>query len=184
VARLGGAILSARLLGGLEVRRDGTAIRFPTRHSGLMFAILASDPGAPVARARIAELLWPARGEEQARGSLRQTLYRLRQALGEAGDRVAADAASVLIDPAAVWCDAAELTAGRIDPDTLSSGRFLDGWDGLSPALDNWIAERRGQLAARAAGVLREAAAEADRRGDPRHRRALRRVVRGGGRAA
>jgi hypothetical protein len=41
--------------------------------------------GNPIPRTRIAELLWSKRGEEQRRGSLRQALHELHEALAPAG---------------------------------------------------------------------------------------------------
>lgn len=178
VDQVGEKRLSARLLGGLEVRRDGAPVRFPTRHAALLFAILAVEPGVSVARARIAGLLWPTRADEQARGSLRQTLHRLRRALGEAGDCVEADAASIRLDPGAVASDAAALAEGRLDVAALSPGLFLEGWDDVSAEFGEWVAERREAMKALAADALRRAAGAADAAGDhPAAARLARRIL-------
>ena len=64
-----------RLLGGLEILgRDGAPAALPTRKAQALLAILARRPGEPVARARLAGLLWSDRPDEQGRASLRQAV--------------------------------------------------------------------------------------------------------------
>jgi DNA-binding SARP family transcriptional activator len=53
-------------------------VRPRTRKARALLAILVLAAPQPVARARIASLLWSRRGEEQARGSLRQALHELQ----------------------------------------------------------------------------------------------------------
>ena len=77
-------MLQLRLLGPFEFRRDdGSAVALPGRQSVAILACLALADYFIVARERLAELIWAGRGTEQANGSLRQELVRLRRAIGE-----------------------------------------------------------------------------------------------------
>jgi DNA-binding SARP family transcriptional activator len=95
-------------LGQFQALVDGVAARFATDQGRALLAYLAIEAGRPHARTYLAYLLWPDQSEPQALNNLRQTLIRLRQALGM-GD----DLASVL----------------QISPKTLqfnASGALLD----------------------------------------------------------
>ena len=75
-------MIDVRLLGSFEARQDdGQRIRPPGRRSLALLACLAVED-RPWWRTDLAALLWPDRGPEQARGSLRQELLRLRTAFG------------------------------------------------------------------------------------------------------
>jgi DNA-binding SARP family transcriptional activator len=71
-----------RTFGGLSVERDGTSLDELTasRKPLILLTILAADE--VVSRDRLLALLWPESDTQRARGSLRQTLHSLRQALG------------------------------------------------------------------------------------------------------
>jgi DNA-binding SARP family transcriptional activator len=76
-------MMQLRLLGSFELRRiDGTRIALPGRQSIAIIACLGLAEGFSLARDRLADLVWAGRGE-QADGSLRQELVRLRRAIGE-----------------------------------------------------------------------------------------------------
>jgi len=76
-------MMQLRLLGHFELRRiDGGRVDLPGRQSMAVFACLGLSEGFSLARERLAELIWPGRGE-QADGSLRQEIARLRRVLGE-----------------------------------------------------------------------------------------------------
>jgi DNA-binding SARP family transcriptional activator len=78
------AMLQLRLLGRFDLRRDdGTAVSLPGRQSMAVLACLGLADDFIVARERLAELVWAGRGAEQANGSLRQELVRLRRTIGE-----------------------------------------------------------------------------------------------------
>ena len=75
-------MIRIRLLGPFEARRqDGTSVRPPGRRSLCLLACLAAKD-ANWQRSELAALLWHGRAPEQARGSLRQELVRLRRAFG------------------------------------------------------------------------------------------------------
>src|SRR5271169_6793106 len=76
-------MMQLRLLGSFELRRiDGARIALPGRQSMAILACLGLAEGFSLARDRLCDLVWAGRGE-QADGSLRQELVRLRRALGE-----------------------------------------------------------------------------------------------------
>ena len=77
-------MLQLRLLGRFDLRRDdGIAVSLPGRQSMAVLACLGLADDFTVGRERLAELVWAGRGAEQANGSLRQELVRLRRTIGE-----------------------------------------------------------------------------------------------------
>src|SRR5262249_22675826 len=73
-----------RLLGRFDLRRDdGSAVSLPGRQSMAVLACLGLADDFAVARERLAEMIWAGRGTEQANGSLRQELGRLRRSIVE-----------------------------------------------------------------------------------------------------
>src|SRR5262245_25050372 len=101
------ARLRLQLLGGFRARIEaGSLLRLPTRKSGAMLSYLAVPPGRVHPRDKLAALLWGEIPGSQARGSLRQTLFRIRRAV-DISDvswlRIEAD--GVALDPAGVAVD-------------------------------------------------------------------------------
>ena len=116
-------MLEIRLLGQYDVRRDGEPVKIASRPSRLLFAYLALTAGKHHPRERLAGLLWPESDESSARGNLRQALWRLRKAIGEA--YLLVDNRTVAFDSAArYWLDAALLEPGN-DPDLSEAGSGL-----------------------------------------------------------
>ena len=82
--RIAIVMLQLRLFGRFDLRRDdGSAVSLPGRQSMAVLASLALADDFTEVRERLAELIWAGRGTEQANGSLRQELVRLRRAIGE-----------------------------------------------------------------------------------------------------
>lgn len=76
--------LSIKMFGGPDVRRDGEPIApFAYDKVVALLAYLVLEPAMPQSRDRLAELFWPEQPNDDARHSLREALFRLRQALGE-----------------------------------------------------------------------------------------------------
>jgi DNA-binding SARP family transcriptional activator len=143
--------LSATLFGGFRLRSAAGDVRPRGRKtSGLLAYLIASDRRT-ASRARLADLLWSDRGEEQARSSLRQTVAELRGSpvadalqlgradIGFAPDSVTSDIER--IEAAAELGDAAALLAALPSLD----GSLLDDLDGLSPAFDEWLLTERSR---------------------------------------
>src|SRR5215469_8397211 len=74
--------LSIGILGPLIIESDDWGLgKVPKKAPGLL-AYLAAQGGQAVSRERLADLLWPYQGSEQARHSLRNCLLELRKAVG------------------------------------------------------------------------------------------------------
>jgi DNA-binding SARP family transcriptional activator len=173
------APVAMKLLGGIDIRAGGRRIVFPTRHAVLMFAFLAVEKNTPQTRNKLTGLFWGDRGEQQARGSLRQTLYRIRRSL-EWVDReaVVANSRSVSLRPELVWTDVEALEADDRAALGEVGGSFLDGWEGMSEGLDEWIFGHRQRIRERLHGLLNHEIQAAERRGDHAHMAGLaRRLV-------
>ncbi len=148
--------LAVRLLGGLEVAAEnGLPLTLATRKAALVFAMLARNPGIAVPRARLASLLWHNRGEDQARGSLRQALFAIRRAIEEA------ESASLVTTHETVMLKAQDMTVDAVMADGLAQsldieeiaelrslyqGPLLDGWEIDEPEFLLWLRAERAKL--------------------------------------
>src|SRR5271157_4669394 len=70
------------LLGPLLIESGEGRLGKVPRKARALLAYLAAQGGRPVSRERLADLLWPYQGSDQARHSLRNCLLELRKALG------------------------------------------------------------------------------------------------------
>lgn len=132
------------------------------RKARAIIAWLAAHPDSPASRERLAGLLWSDRGEEQARASLRQCLYELRDLSDGTASLLTVTRDHVTLNSAALAdsCD----TAGTPDrPEHLrelatviaaGEGILFGDLDGLSEGFDEWLLverpRRRGELVRRA----------------------------------
>src|ERR1700756_2119216 len=73
--------LSIALLGPLVIESEENGLGKIPKKARALLAYLAAQGGQPVSRERLADLLWPYQGSEQARHSLRNCLLELRKAL-------------------------------------------------------------------------------------------------------
>lgn len=145
--------LEIELLGGLSARTaGGDDLLFPTRKARLLLAFLAVEPGRAHPRDRLTNLLWAGRGDEQARGSLRNALSSLRRVLG--AEAVAIDKDRAALVPDAVTVDAVLFQALAAQDDTLSLtraaglylGDLLDGHPTETDEYEEWLAGARTRL--------------------------------------
>ena len=155
----GAALLHLHLIGQMQARTPNGASVLPLgRKTRALLAILALAAPRPVARARLAELLWSRRLEEQARASLRQEIHRLGEVLTPLeGEIVRVTRDHLALRPEVVWVDVHQvLSATTADPSSLSllEGELLDEFDGIDPALDQWLANERDRLRDRARTVV------------------------------
>jgi DNA-binding SARP family transcriptional activator/TolB-like protein/Tfp pilus assembly protein PilF len=74
--------LSISILGPLVIESDDWRLGKVPKKARALLAYLAAQGGQAVSRERLADLLWPYQGSEQARHSLRNCLLELRKALG------------------------------------------------------------------------------------------------------
>jgi DNA-binding SARP family transcriptional activator len=76
-------MLDVRLFGKFNISLDGEAIEIPSRPMQSLLAFLILNSGTTFRREQLAGLLWPDSDEKNARGNLRQTLWRLGKAVGK-----------------------------------------------------------------------------------------------------
>jgi DNA-binding SARP family transcriptional activator len=157
------ARLSLRLLGGFLLRADERPRPLPARKAQALLAYLAVRAGRAHARETLTGLLWADARERQARQSLRQTMVRLRRALGERPRALVAQGDTVTLTPAAIDVDVtafeqlvrrgtAEALAAAV---ALYQGPLLDGVHVAAPDFEEWLESERARLAELALEALR-----------------------------
>jgi len=144
---------SLSLLGPLRLfGRAGEDLTPKPRKTRALLAIVALAKG-PVPRSRLADLLWGDRGEEQAKASLRQALYELRD-LGTAGF-LTVERGFVAIGPKRLSTDLGEIEdlVAKGQPADFAEALQEAGWpvlsdlDDVTPELDEWLREERSRIA-------------------------------------
>jgi DNA-binding SARP family transcriptional activator len=169
--------LHIRLLGGFEVDLDGQRVALWESDSvRALLARLVVEPGRPVRRAVLAELMWPERPQGAALANLRHALTVLRRAVGDdTADHplIRATTLEVVADPAAdVQIDVVELLRHAhhrlTEPDSesawravaeLDRGEFLAGIDvRAGEAWDDWLAATRAHVVRATLLALRQLA--------------------------
>jgi TolB-like protein/DNA-binding SARP family transcriptional activator len=168
--------LELTLLGGCEgASGPDRPLRLSNKKAWALLAYLALQPGRAFDREHLANLLWGDRFDEQARKSLRQTLYEIRTALGDAaGEHLDTTRDTVCVNGEDLAVDALRfeaLTAGDdegalADADTLYRGPLLQGLDTGQETFEEWLAAERARLHVRACGMLERLAALRLERGD------------------
>ena len=162
------AACSLTLLGGFGLHsQDGHDLALSTRKDRLLLAFLALNASHPLARDRLAGLLWGDRGEIQARNSLRQSLAAIRQAFRQVAlDPIASERDSVSFNPGGIEIDISAFERLAADARTrpeaaaLYRGALLDGIDGLTPEFDAWLGPERERLASIAIRLVEQIADE------------------------
>ncbi len=100
--------LELRLLGQFEIRLDGQVVDLPSRPAQSLLAYLALTAPTAHRRELLAGLLWPDSTDSNARGYLRQALWRVRKAIGD--EYLIADELAIAFNgDGNYWLDAAEL---------------------------------------------------------------------------
>jgi len=144
--------------------------RVSQRRRTALLALLASSRGAPVSRDWLLGILWPDRDERSARHLLADSVYVLRQTLGD--EAIVASGESLHLSPDLVWADVVEFRAALADErwsDALERyrGDFLDGFFVRNAAdFDQWAMAERSRLqglATRAASALADSLQRAGR---------------------
>lgn len=127
---------------------------------------LASQEGRRVSREALVELLWPDAEDLAARHSLRQAIYKVRQA----GIPLEAEGGLISIPPKQLEADYDPFVRWSEDQDPTAiaphaRGEFLPSYaPGLSAAFDAWLEERRAAVHGHVRRVLLAAIAEHRRR--------------------
>jgi DNA-binding SARP family transcriptional activator/TolB-like protein len=143
--------LRLRLFGHLAVEdSDGRSYLPRTRKTRALLAILAMASPRPVLRPQLASLLWSRREQEQARGSLRQSVHELQDTLGQTWSHLfITDRHNLSLRGAELEIDAQLLAQpAEISIDILD--RFeevlLEDLNGLDPAFDRWLEDERARF--------------------------------------
>ncbi|MBS0560231.1 MAG: hypothetical protein JSR21_09270 [Proteobacteria bacterium] len=130
---------------------NGDSVLPRARKTRALLAVIALAAPRPVPRVRLAAMLWATRDKEQARGSLRQALHELQQALGpDLGTLVWADRSQIGMVTDGVWLDVndapVEPVARLTDADPPAP-LLLSDLEDLDPGFDAWLAEERDRVA-------------------------------------
>ncbi len=139
-------------LGMFAVRHLGSEISIRGRKTRAMLAYLAMAPSAKASRQRIADLLWSDRGEEQARGSLRQALAEARgHFTGSAMLRITRTDIGLCRDTLVTDIERILRAADRADSEGLArclervDGGFLDDLTDIAEVFDEWASAERSR---------------------------------------
>lgn len=159
----------------------GEDIKPRGRKGRALLAYLAMHPGKPVSRAKLTGLLWGERGEDQARASLRQTLFELRPfGSGDLAmlrvDRElvlmvegALDTDLDVLDRLARDGDDQALLSALPDPDDT----LFANLEGVAPGFDDWLRIERTRQRDALITLVADASAGALAAGRTRAARAL-----------
>src|SRR5262249_54036403 len=141
--------LRLRLLGPIAVTNDGKPAAIAAKKARALLGYLALRQGAEVPRGVLTGLLWGEHSEEQARGSLRQTLSELRAALsGSSAPTIIASKESVTWAPSSAWIDAKVVEAAAVSADegalrdaaSLILGELMEGLSVGESSFEQWLA--------------------------------------------
>jgi DNA-binding SARP family transcriptional activator/TolB-like protein len=153
--------LSIGILGPLIIEIDGEPLGKTPRKARALLAYLAAQNGRAVSRERLADLLWPYQGTEQARHSLRNCLLELRKALGPAADaHLGTDFSTCRVHDVDVDLERFERLARSPQPQDLSAaaeayrGEFLADFIVDSEPFQEWLAAERDRTLDLVCGVL------------------------------
>jgi DNA-binding SARP family transcriptional activator/TolB-like protein len=141
------------------------------RKTRALLAILALAKG-PVPRSRLTDLLWGDRAEDQAKASLRQALYEVRELAS--GGFISADRESVGLGPKKLPTDMALLQHAIASGKVEEVAEYLQAidcpllatLDDITSELDEWLRDERQRLAATIVAASCDVAEAALDRGD------------------
>lgn len=163
------ARLSISLLGTFAVLLDGEPVTtFESDKARALLAFLAVEADRPHRRETLAGLLWPEQDEHRARHSLSQTLFNVRQAIGDpaasppfllitpqtlqfnlsSDHRVDVNTFTTLLRDDPIHPPMTDLTLERLQQAlALYRGNFLEGLSvGDSAAFEEWLVLNRERL--------------------------------------
>ena len=139
------------------------------RKTRALLAIVSLAKG-PVTRTRLIDLLWGDRGEEQAKASLRQALYELRDFAG--AGLLTANRDTVAAGPKRLWTDVGEIETAGPPADLAEVLNQID-WpalgdlDDVTPELDEWLRAERTRISSLILQKGTDAAEQANVAGEP-----------------
>lgn len=168
-------MIRLRTLGALDLRaEDGTeaesVLRQPKRFALLVYLAVARPRGFQ-RRDRVLATFWPELDGARARGALNQSVFTLRQALGQ-NVVVNRGAEEIGIGPDALWCDAVAfdeaIERGDLEEAlALYQGELLAGFHVDEAAdFERWLDDERSHRSQRAAEAAWSLAERAGNEGD------------------
>jgi len=176
--------LSISLLGPFAVTLDGQAVTFATAKTGALLAYLAVEAARPRSRAHLSGLLWPDQPDRDALKNLRNTLARLRAAIGDRGGPGDSQPRFLLVTTQTIQFDPAsdheldvsdfgladagpqQSTVDRLKSKiALYRGPFLEGFAVDSEVFEEWVLLKREQLEQQAQAALRRLVALLEQEG-------------------
>jgi len=140
------------LLGPVRLSsKSGEDLTPKARKTRALLAVIALAKGN-VPRAHLTNLLWGDRGEEQAKASLRQALYELRDLTGIGLLTVTREFVSA--GPKRIWTDvgAVEVALAKSDEPAFAAALDEVQWppladlDDVTPELDDWLRDERSRI--------------------------------------
>jgi DNA-binding SARP family transcriptional activator len=147
------AKLRLTLLGGFEARTDsGFAVAIPRKKAQMLLAYLAMHPKQTHLRDKLATLLWNDAPTEQARLSLRQALFAIRQSLPFDPTLLDGDAVAFAAEAVTVDVTEFEQLARNDEPEALErsanlyQGDLLEGIGPGSAQFEEWLRTERERL--------------------------------------
>ena len=148
--------LRLKLFGVLRIYDAmGQKVPIAGTKANLLLTYLALRLGRPQSREKLMGLLWSDRGDSQARGSLRQALWAIRQEIEKIHPHpLVVEGDTVALDPATVEVDIIDFETHLADgaPDSLQSaldlyqGEFLEGTRIRDPVFENLLRTERLRL--------------------------------------
>jgi len=153
--------LSICLLGALVIESEEGGLGKIPKKARALLGYLAAQGGQAVSRERLADLLWPYQGSEQARHSLRNCLLELRKALGaNAAQYLVSDFAHCRLRDVAVDVDRFERLSRSPQRSELQAaadlyrGEFLADFHIDSEPFQEWLAAERDRALALVCDIL------------------------------
>jgi DNA-binding SARP family transcriptional activator/TolB-like protein len=156
-------IVRIHLLGSMRATTYlGKSILPRGRKARAILGYLCLAGGEPVARGRLASLLWDRVPDHQARTSLRQALRELSSAMGSlAEELISVDRDTVRFEINLCWIDAFAVVSSDPPPHssrgelaTICTGQLLEELDGASTSFDQWLFSERTRFTERLRGLL------------------------------
>lgn len=166
-------VLEIAVLGPLIVKGDAGQINGLSRKARALLGYFAVERDRPVFREHLAALLWPDQASEQARHSLRNSLFELRRALGpSAVSYPQGDALRSFLEGAVVDFDRFEALSSASTTNELERaaelyrGEFLAGLSVPAAPFEDWLGAERERVRGLFCGLLQRLAAKEDSEGD------------------
>ncbi len=137
--------MDVSFLGKFDLRRNGQPVELPSRQAQALLAYLLLSPGTDHRRDQLAGLLWPDSPESSARKNLRNAIWQLRRAIGDA--YLVAEKETVAFNAQApLEFDVRRLEAAAPDRARLVAAVAAYQGELLPGFYEDWVARERERL--------------------------------------